>query len=247
MKTVLNGAAMAALLIGAMQAGGAIAASSGEMVFWRKAQETGAISDYREYLRRFPAGDYAALARARIDGDGAPAMRAATPSTEADEKALDLSAAMRAAVQDGLSRRGFAIGASTGAFDEETRAAIRDWQMRRGLAPTGFLSAEQYDELTTAPLSGSIPTDEPMTGRIDSASTETEQAVQEARLDYGVEEIRGVEERLAGAGFDPGRIDGVIDARTRAAIAAYRRSRGFTVSDYLSRPVVDALMREPRS
>ncbi|QIE54325.1 peptidoglycan-binding protein [Pikeienuella piscinae] len=246
MRDMLNGAAAAALLFGVLQATGAMAASSGEMLFWRKAQESGAVSDYREYLRRFPAGDFAALARDRIEGGVDTLERQASPSTPEDEEALDLDPAMRAAVQDGLTQRGFTIGASTGEFDTATRNAIRGWQAQNDLPSTGFISAEQYDEITTAPLSGSIPIDEPMTARIDSSTSEAERAAREARLDYGVAELREIEGRLARAGFDPGPIDGVIDPTTRGAIAAYRQARGFAVNGYLDRPVIDALVRETK-
>lgn len=247
MKIMLTGAAAAALLIGAMQATGATAASSAEMLFWRKAQESGAISDYNEYLRRFPAGDFAALARSKVEAGENTAARHVSPSTAADEKALGLSAAMRAAVQDGLTRRGFVIGASTGVFDEATRNAIRGWQKQNDLPSTGFLNGEQYDVITTAPLSGSIPVGKPMTARIDSATSETERAAREAGLDYGVAEFREIERRLAEAGFNPGPIDGVIDPATRAAIAAYRQARGFTVNGYLDRPMIEALVRDTAS
>ncbi|MDF0602700.1 peptidoglycan-binding domain-containing protein [Psychromarinibacter sp. C21-152] len=51
-----------------------------------------------------------------------------------------------------------------------------------------------------------------------------------------------VEERLDAAGHPPGRIDGVFDAATRAAIADFQRRADLPATGYLTRQVLDALM-----
>jgi peptidoglycan hydrolase-like protein with peptidoglycan-binding domain len=40
------------------------------------------------------------------------------------------------------------------------------------------------------------------------------------------ERVRRAQERLAAAGFDPGPVDGVVGARTRAALRAFQEARG---------------------
>ena len=53
-----------------------------------------------------------------------------------------------------------------------------------------------------------------------------------------------VEQRLAAVGLDPGRADGVIDARTRDAIRAYQEGRGLRATGYLDQITVVRLLAE---
>ncbi len=243
-------AAALGLASGLPPAGGAAAAAANEILFWRKAAESNLAADYRDYVRRFPAGDFVPFARARLgERDGAPAPITALPLSGAAEdpaavEAMKLGTAERQAAQDGLRSRGFEPGPSTGVFDQQTRDALRAWQIRAGERATGYLTDRQYDELTTAPLSGALPASGPMTERLDLAETDSARAAREAALGYGEAELAEIEARLSRAGFDAGPEDGVIDAPARAAIRAYRQSRGFSPHEWIDRPMVDQLFRD---
>jgi uncharacterized protein (TIGR02594 family) len=54
---------------------------------------------------------------------------------------------------------------------------------------------------------------------------------------------KAIEQRLRDRGFDPGRIDGVRDARTNAAIIAFKRSVGLRPRDYYG-PITHAALME---
>ncbi|MBF9057619.1 peptidoglycan-binding protein [Rhodobacterales bacterium HKCCSP123] len=66
----------------------------------------------------------------------------------------------------------------------------------------------------------------------------------EAALNLTPQMRQLTEQRLAALGFDPGRVDGTFDARTRAAIRDYQRSRGLGATGYLDQMTVVRLLAE---
>ena len=77
-------------------------------------------------------------------GSGAAASGGAAQA----EAVLNLSRQQRAAVQAGLTRRGFDTRGVDGVFGRGTRAAIAAWQQANDLPATGYLTAPQYERLT---------------------------------------------------------------------------------------------------
>lgn len=65
------------------------------------------------------------------------------------EAALRLNVAQRSAVQAGLTRRGFDTRGVDGAFGPATRNALAGWQKANDFAVTGYLTAAQFQRLTT--------------------------------------------------------------------------------------------------
>ncbi len=248
MKRLLAGACAAALLATSIGAAPAAAASRAELTFWRSAERGGTVADYEAYLERYPAGDFAALAKNRISdqtvSEAAPPPPAVPVNPALVEGALHLGTAERMAVQENLTRRGFDTRGVDGVFGPATRGAIREWQLEFGAAPTGYLTAEDYDEITAAPYSGATPQTEPVTARAEDDGPRVERRAAEAELGYGPKELAEIEARLAFAGFDPGHPDGVVDRETRRAIHDYRESRGFTPHRFLDRPMVDRLVAD---
>jgi peptidoglycan hydrolase-like protein with peptidoglycan-binding domain len=53
-----------------------------------------------------------------------------------------------------------------------------------------------------------------------------------------------IERRLAQAGFDPGRVDGVFDDQTRRALRRYQRAADLPVTGYLTEALVSQLLTE---
>ena len=114
-----------------------------ETALWSAAQELNTAGAYRAYLVRYPAGVYAAEARARIASiENDPQARA-----EAAETALNLSREQRQQIQRSLSILDFDTRGIDGIFGAATRTAIRAWQVAQGLAATGYLDADQVNRL----------------------------------------------------------------------------------------------------
>lgn len=80
---------------------------------------------------------------------GTTAGSATTPSTGPAqvEAALGLTRAQKAAVQAGLTRRGFDTRGADGAFGRATRSAITGWQRANDMTATGYLTAAQVEHL----------------------------------------------------------------------------------------------------
>ena len=72
-----------------------------------------------------------------------------------EEDALNLAGSARRRIQRGLSAAGFEPGPADGRFGPGTREAVRAWQRERGVPATGYLNAEEADELIE--LSGGRP------------------------------------------------------------------------------------------
>jgi peptidoglycan hydrolase-like protein with peptidoglycan-binding domain len=53
--------------------------------------------------------------------------------------------------------------------------------------------------------------------------------------------LREIQRALSAAGFDPGPVDGVIQARTMHAINAYQAAKGLPVDSYLNLDTVKSL------
>lgn len=82
-------------------------------------------------------------------GSGADTAAAAEDGPTRAEAALNLSRQQRSAVQAGLTRRGFDTRGVDGVFGRGTRNAIAAWQRANDLNATGYLTANQFERLTS--------------------------------------------------------------------------------------------------
>ncbi|MBB1497859.1 peptidoglycan-binding protein [Paracoccus sp. MC1862] len=282
--TALVVAALAAGLVGAAPGGGAMAqaippdapASAEDDALWRLAQGRGTADAYRNYLSTFPAGAFAAQARARlgqlqagsapITGTPLPPMQSSpatqpvpapvpTPVTQPPtspapapapavpqeavqaETALALTLEDRRAIQSRLTLLGHDTRGIDGTFGSGTRRAIVAWQTGRGLAPTGYLTAAQAQELRTgtapAPATPAPTTTAPATG----ATAETE-----AALGLTATEKRIIQSRLTQLGHDTRGIDGAFGPGSRRAITAWQAANNLPATGFLTRAAADALL-----
>jgi uncharacterized caspase-like protein len=140
-----------------------------ENLMWESAQHSNLGADYQAYLSAFPGGVFAQMAKNRIasmEGAGTSSPTAA-PQTLAmteptglkddalkdnvgtvdTERTLNLSAASAKEVQQRLTALDLYKGPATGALDQATRAALAEWQKKRGFAPTSFLDSAQVAAL----------------------------------------------------------------------------------------------------
>jgi uncharacterized caspase-like protein len=133
-----------------------------ELAMWQAAEKSGQSADYEEYLKRYPNGQFAGLARNRLEAlkkGGSVNTAAADPTRSADQsqksntdEAAELQIGMTANDRVGVQRRLTLIGFDTrgvdGAFGPGTRNAISRWQQSRSFAPaSGYLNAQQYQAL----------------------------------------------------------------------------------------------------
>ncbi len=118
-------------------------------------------------------------------------------------------ASMAWKIEDALSRRGYDVGSVDGMVDATTRAAIRSYQEDAGLGVTGVADLSLLRHLENSDIRSLSPRD-----------------------------ISEIESRLDRRGYATGPIDGVIEARTTAAIRDYQADAGLTVT---GRPSLELL------
>lgn len=138
-----------------------------ELAFWQSADKSGTAADYEEYLKRYPRGQFAGMAKNRLEalknkpgneprtastdqgqqGRSVDAAGASKSTDEASELAIGLTANDRVGVQRRLLLAGFNPNGVDGSFGPGTRRAVSTWQTSRGFQPTGFLNRDQYGAL----------------------------------------------------------------------------------------------------
>jgi uncharacterized caspase-like protein len=185
-REVFIGAAPEILVVGeAAQEGGAQAGGESgdweiEQRIWEEASKRNTVAHYEAYLRRFPKGNFADLAKINIgqlngapearklaalapeSKDGTSASGPAEPAplaagetgvgtvAEMAERALALDKAARMDLQTRLLALGYDVGSSDGSFGLRTRRAIGTWQATNDHRPTTFLDERQRLQLIEA-------------------------------------------------------------------------------------------------
>jgi peptidoglycan hydrolase-like protein with peptidoglycan-binding domain len=140
----------------------ALSEEARELAFWQSVERQDQTESYEAYLRRYPRGHYADLARlaiARLSRPPAPASPPPTavvvppptaptqPSPEAVEAALGLNADQIRGLQAWLTALGHDTRGVDGRLGPGTRSAVRAFQRTRGVPETGFLTAETVKAL----------------------------------------------------------------------------------------------------
>lgn len=123
-------------------------AAAADRAAWDKAVRMNTLTSYQNYLAAYPKGAFAAEARQKVAELGeTPDQEAARKRAEAQEAALNLSPTMRSLVEQRLAALGLKPGPADGAFDGDTRRAIRRYQQARGLPVTGYLNQQTVARL----------------------------------------------------------------------------------------------------
>ncbi len=114
-----------------------------ETIFWQSTREQGTPEAFDAYLKRYPKGRFADLARTE-----ATRIRA-EPGREARlaEQALVLTRDDRRAIQRALSLLDFNPRGIDGLFGAGSRTAILAWQKANAHSPTSYLSRDQVVQL----------------------------------------------------------------------------------------------------
>ena len=108
-----------------------------ELAFWDSIRDRSQASEYEAYVQRFPNGTFVELARTRL--------REVTQSQA--EYQLSWITTDRRRIQSALISLGFDPGPVNGVFGNDTRSAIRDWQVATNAAASGYLNSEAAAEL----------------------------------------------------------------------------------------------------
>lgn len=108
---------------------------------WAEAEKANSVQGYNTYLGLFPRGAFAVEAQARIAAfqEAAEGGDRARAQAEAREATLGLNPVTRKLIEQRLAGLGFDPGPADGAFDENTRRAIRRFQKARGQQVTGYI------------------------------------------------------------------------------------------------------------
>ena len=122
-------------------------AKSDEQLFWESVKGSPDPADVEAYLKQFPKGVFAALARNRLKRLSEQGTRTTGGDMEAIERSLGLKRTERRRIQTALRASGFDPGGRDGLFGPRTRVAIGKWQASRGKPETGYLDAEDAKEL----------------------------------------------------------------------------------------------------
>jgi hypothetical protein len=118
--------------------------------------------------------------------------------------------------------------------DEMHLEVGQDWQVGRAITPQDFTRFTQGHHLRpdgTVGPGGTTPTPAPPPSV--PVPTQRQRVAHLHRLQLGQvhAEVRALQVALKRRGFDPGTIDGAFGPKTRAAVAAFQRSLGFSGAD----------------
>ena len=134
-----------------------------EKTYWETIRHSAHADDFDAYLKEYPDGVFATLARNRLRrlkekhaslpaASGSPKASTArpviaAPNPKAVEAALRLRRDDRAMIQRGLNAMRHAAGPDDGLFGRRTREAIRRYQSAKALPQTGYLTEDQAASL----------------------------------------------------------------------------------------------------
>jgi peptidoglycan hydrolase-like protein with peptidoglycan-binding domain len=116
-------------------------AAAADRQSWDAARGTDTVEAYRTYLAQNPEGAFRRDAEARISAlSEDQADDAAIAAARAEESAVTGNAIARLLIEQRLNQLGYEPGAVDGAFNDDTRRAIRRFQRARDIVVTGYVS-----------------------------------------------------------------------------------------------------------
>jgi peptidoglycan hydrolase-like protein with peptidoglycan-binding domain len=186
-----------------------------------------AVEDFQRQRGLASSGELNDTTRTALRDAGAKPRRAASSGGSSQVVQLSDPTTVRT-VQNRLRQLGFYDGAADGVWGATTQQALEKFQRARGI--------ERVGEPTEATMSAM---------GIDPASLPTRTASSAEPLQPDV--IRGIQRRLREAHFYNGPIDGVLGAKSQAAVERFQRSRGLEPSGDLNPSTIAALGLDPNN
>jgi peptidoglycan hydrolase-like protein with peptidoglycan-binding domain len=154
---------------------------------------------------------------------------------------LDATGSDVTQLQQQLIQLGYYNGAVTGVFDQQTQAAVMNFQRDQGLAVDGIVGSATEAALNRAPaqpVSVATGTVSAGTTSYTPASTPSDGLLQLG--DVG-SEVSDLQTRLQALGYYDGPISGSFGSQTQTALMAFQQAQGLTV-DGIAGPRVSAAL-----
>lgn len=152
---------------------------------------------------------------------------AATSATSGGQQAM--SSDLVRDVQRGLASRGYDVGPQDGIYGDGTEQALRRFQRDQKLTASGQVDSQTLAALgipsasaATASRGGTASRDYVPTARRQGAMAAPAGAT---RVGLNQDQVRSVQQNLAGRGYDPGRVDGRWGPRTQQALSSFQRDQ----------------------
>ena len=202
-----------------------------EVVFWQSVQATRRPEEIEEFLRRFPDGTFAGLARSRLAELRRPEQprdvgRPAPPAMDADAE----------------RRRAEAERARLAAEAEQARAAADAERARLAEAERARLAEA---ERPAAARPGEVAVASLPRPAVPAPAADPEAA--EQALSLGRTDWAEVQRALGALGFQAGAPDGVAGPRTRGALRAWQQARGLPATGFVTEADRARLREEARA
>ncbi|WP_431300452.1 peptidoglycan-binding protein [Tabrizicola sp. BL-A-41-H6] len=203
------------------------------------AQEANTARAYRDYLAKFPKGQYRVNAERALERLGSPVEGSPAAAAQIEAR-LGISFAQKVAVQRELTRLGYRTYGTDGVWGRNTRSAIAGWQRDRNEAATGYVTEAQLRVL----LKGAVvtpPADDGTTaGTISAAQTE-------AALRLTRTQRVTIQRQLSDLGYDAGVADGLWGSRTRTAIKGWQQANRRAATGYMTSAQVRLIAQQAGS
>lgn len=205
-----------------------------ELALWQAAEKKGMVADYQEYLRQYPEGIFAQIAKNRIaalekaEADGKGTDTGATNAVEATGSGVTGAAAADASQEEdptSSSQPGIAV--------QNDRREVVTRQEANGATDTAATPLPDSDD-SDIRLAAVPDAAKPVEADADSSAAPMEAAAAaEALLGLDRDARREVQARLRLAGHDPQGIDGIFGPNTRRALSAWQAAAGLVATGYL--------------
>ncbi len=154
------------------------------------------------------------------------------------------------ALQQQLSQLGYYTGSATGVFDEQTQAAVMNFQRTHGLAMDGIVGPATQAALyqTSSQTSSTSATSAAATTPEGQAATTTPAYTATATPDDGFlqlgdvgSEVSTLQTQLQALGYYDGPISGSFGSQTQSALIAFQQAQGLT-ADGIAGPQVNTAL-----
>ena len=183
-----------------------IAALSLEDMYWRTIRSSPIAEDFAGYLRQYPDGAFADLAKARIVALSRAEEVAQLVDGQPSEALLRREAMRRVGriptnmIQYGLAALGYGTPKITGILDSDTRSAIRAYQASVADPQTGELTGQQTVDLLLAAASTGNSHAQTAVGYMTASATGLTRNYRVARAWLGKAAAQGNEHAYANLG-----------------------------------------------
>ncbi len=202
------------------------------------AQNANSVAAYRDYLAKFPQGNYRTNAENALARLGTPVEDMPASAAQIEAR-LGISLAQRAAVQRELTRQGYNTYGVDGAWGRNTRNAISTWQRDRGDEVTSYVTESQLRLLAQSTVV-TPPAVNPPQADLTAAQAEGELRLTRAQRTT-------IQRQLTALGYDAGVADGLWGTGTRTAISAWQRANRLAQSGYVTAAQVQLIARQAQT